>query len=250
MDELTEKMNRLAGDLVRVLDDIKRSFPDLRMDFENGAPKPEPINPEALMEHPLKKPIHLILCGPMCSGKSTLARYLNKEYHLAWPTVVTTRPRRSDDREYVFVTDSEFEKLDRTGLFNYVERYFVKEKRWDDTIEDCLVRYGFNWEIFASDIPSVSIMSYKQLDAFLSEAARRSIDFSHIMPVFLHAMEDICRERAISRGDEPAEVDRRLATDRSNLAKFQAMADCDFVVSTTDFSVEQAAKMIMERFAN
>jgi ribose 1,5-bisphosphokinase len=70
----------------------------------------------------------LVLIGPSGSGKSTVARELHRRGIVAVTPSWTTRPRRADEVdgtiEHRFVTDAEFDALERAGFFLEVVRPF------------------------------------------------------------------------------------------------------------------------------
>lgn len=62
-------------------------------------------------------PIIICIVGAQASGKSTLEKWISKEFEIPRLVSHTTRPKRDTDQddEYNFVTDKEFDELHQTG---------------------------------------------------------------------------------------------------------------------------------------
>ena len=72
----------------------------------------------------MKLPIILIM-GPSCSGKTTLAKALSETYDLRIAKSTTTRQRRYQaEDEYYFVTPEEFQKLDLIEQTEYAGNHY------------------------------------------------------------------------------------------------------------------------------
>src|SRR5579872_6888813 len=69
----------------------------------------------------------LVFIGPSSSGKSTIAEWLQQQSLVDLNPTYTTRPIRTTDEihtTHVFVSDSEFDDLLRSGRFLRTERLF------------------------------------------------------------------------------------------------------------------------------
>lgn len=178
---------------------------------------------------------HLVLCGPTCSGKTTLARYLRIHQNFNIRNVVTTRhPRNGDyEDEYTFVDDSTFLEMVHRNCFDFRATY----RTLDGPID-----YGYNWHIFESNNYSVSVMSYEEL---LYMGKDRPGLFKNLFVVYLETPEHICQRRAIARGDNSFEVGRRVLSERAPLSELQHRGVFDLVYSNYSEPTENIAKDIL-----
>lgn len=139
----------------------------------------------------------LVIVGPTCSGKTTLARKLESEglrRIVSW----TTRPPRKgevDGVDYNFITEAEFKSREAEYFFAEVQNY--GEESW---------RYGTACEDYDPVEPSVVV-----LDTY---GASRLYGTKGVFVYWLDAPEI---ERLIilkRRGDNEEEAKRRVEADR------------------------------------
>lgn len=138
------------------------------------------------------------LIGKSASGKDTLAKAINERMNVPIAVSCTTRPMRPgevQDREYHFLTDEEFHK-----------RTFV-EKRDYQVYNGETWYYGYSADEFEKDecIAIVDVEGYYALRDYFGD------DVVHAF--YIHASEETLRKRLIKRGDNPAEIERRLHDD-------------------------------------
>lgn len=149
---------------------------------------------------------HVILVGRMGSGKTTLANTLVDAYGFKrWPSMTTRPPRPGevDGQDYFFVDDEQFDASKAYGYITGVREYHTVHGVW---------RYGFP----ISPVPehnTVSILDPKGL----TEVHNR---IPELFPIFMDIDPEICRYRAMTRGDDPEEIDRRMKADDEDFYEF------------------------------
>ena len=150
---------------------------------------------------------HIVLVGPMGSGKTTLANILVKDYGYQHWASTTTRPPRYgevDGVDYLFVNDEEFTASAGYGYLVAIREYETAQGLW---------RYGFPIEPIPEG-DTVSILD----PSGLMEVCDRIPD---IFPVYLDVPEPVRYYRTLVRGDELSEIERRFESDRKDFAEFQ-----------------------------
>lgn len=152
------------------------------------------------------KHVHVVLVGRMGSGKTTLLKALENR-GFSRVVSVTTRPPRPgevDKVDYIFTDDRGFDSALAWNDLIAVRSYDTVFGTW---------RYGVPLNELKINVDTVQILDLEGLKEF-----RDSVPNS--FAVYLDASEELCRYRAMSRGDDPNEVDRRLADDRRIFSKF------------------------------
>lgn len=149
----------------------------------------------------------IFLIGPMGSGKTTIANELVKN-GFDKTRAITTRPKRPNesDDEYIFTDNAGFKSAVIWDDIRAIRVYSTKFGIW---------RYGISMNEFQQDRDTVTIMdptSFEYLAPDIGES---------VFGVFLDAPEDICKMRALARGDDPQEVDRRIVSDQKDFAELR-----------------------------
>lgn len=148
------------------------------------------------------KPIALV--GGMCSGKTTIAKKLEQNGY-NWIRTYTTRPMRPgevDGDDYFFVSKDEFFSLLTSGKFMESDDYTVAD---GDTWYYGSLRMDYK-------IPnSVIILTPRAIYKLRNE----------LNVVFVDTPLDTRIGRAARRGDDPAEVTRRMVAEDSSLRLFR-----------------------------
>ncbi len=146
----------------------------------------------------------LTITGPSASGKSSLAHAIQDIRGDAQilPSV-TTRPARKSDRpgEYRFETLDTFAALEKAGAFAW-------------TVEAHGHRYGTLKEDIARAVNTpgvvmavVVVEGVKNLHAYLNKVHAGA----KIASIYLdHTSEELLRSRLLKRGDDPADIERRI----------------------------------------
>ena len=149
----------------------------------------------------------IFLIGPMGSGKTTIANELAKN-GFDKTRAITTRPKRPNepDDEYFFTDNEGFKSAVIWDDVRAIRVYSTKFGIW---------RYGISMKEFQQDRDTVTILdpsSFEYLAPDIGES---------VFGVFLDAPEDLCKLRALARGDDPKEVDRRIKSDREDFAELR-----------------------------
>lgn len=141
----------------------------------------------------------LILCGKTCSGKSTVANILAREFGFRRNVTYTTRPMRPGERDgvdYNFVTEEEFTKLTPS---------LAEMTEYNASFGYC--RYGSLGSDYADDgILKVSVLNPSGIEAIRRAGYKPFV-------IELEVSEDVLRKRLEERGDAQKEVNRRLEDD-------------------------------------
>jgi guanylate kinase len=180
-----------------------------------------------------------VLSGPSAVGKGTVAARLKQRCPWIWQSVsVTTRrprPGEIDGREYFFASNDEFRQMVADGeLLEWAENY----GNWYGTQRSPVRR---RLEVGEPVLLEIDVKGARQVRAAVPDA----------LLVFLAppSWEELVR-RLRGRGTESAaEIDRRLADARSELA-----AESEFDITLVNTSVEDASdqliSLILARQAN
>ena len=174
----------------------------------------------------------LILIGPSASGKTEVAKLLIAKYGLKKLVTYTTRPIRAsetDGIDYHFLTAEQFLKLKEAGEFvettNYNGNLYGSRK--------CDVCEG-----------KVVVLEANGLNAFLEQIPEK------ICSVYLETPKAIRKQRMIDRGDNPRDIECRLASDDLLFDKSR-FKRIDFTVENAGISLEELtdriAKLYKER---
>ena len=144
------------------------------------------------------------LTGPSASGKTTIARLLQKAVPEAKPLMsVTTRPPRPSDNpgEYEYVSEAQFSSLSRAREFLWEvaphgHRYATRKSRIDEALAEGIF------------IPIIVIEAVVKLHAYA--AAQGKADSVRSLYIRMSDEEEL-RRRFSVRGDDPADMERRIA---------------------------------------
>lgn len=154
--------------------------------------------------------VHICLVGRMGSGKTTLLNELVRHgYTRVVP--VTTRPPREgevDKVDYIFTDDKGFDAGILWGDLVAVREYDTVFGKW---------RYGVARNSIPDDRDTVMILDPKGMIEIKDR-------IPHIFGVYLDASEDLCRARALMRGDNVDEINRRFESDDDEFGYFDEVA--------------------------
>lgn len=175
----------------------------------------------------------VILIGKSGSGKSSVGQELvNRGYRRIITT--TTRPPREGEQnavDYTFVSDEDFESYKAEGCFVETREYTTAEGVW---------KYG-------SAVKSFQNVTGKEVVILTPDALEKvkpvldKYDKSYIV-VYLTADDNVLRKRLYERGDESAEVERRLKADDTDFKLAHIISD--FNIPVEGKSVAQIADTI------
>ena len=158
-----------------------------------------------------RKDFNVILCGKTSTGKTTIADILKNQGYKR-NVSYTTRPIREGEengKDYHFVSPEKFKELKNND-------FFVETAAYDASFGHC--EYGTAKKSF--DTHGVFILNPEGLKTLSKDEVLTKSD--NTVVVFLDANEDVLRKRAIKRGDEIKEIDRRLKTDKEDFRTIYA----------------------------
>ena len=150
--------------------------------------------------HTMSYRFTIIITGPAASGKSTLIKSLQSKGFKA-AKLYTTRPSRSEeDKEYWFINDRQFnaEFINEPFKHQYNGWWYV------------LTIYAY----FYNDVFALGPHMTRQVIDFLKA---NSLPY---MVIYCTAARETRYKRMIERGDDYAEVIRRLGADDRDFADF------------------------------
>ncbi len=171
----------------------------------------------------------ILLTGPSASGKTEIAKVLNKLYGIKKVITHTTRQIRINEKrdiDYHFVTKEEFLKLKEND-------YFVETTFYNNNY------YGTSKIELGKD--KILIVDPNGKDTFVNLHDKDIIIF------YLRASNEIRRKRMIERGDALDSIEQRLKKDRTWFNK-DSEANCDFIIENEDKTLIEIAKEIYEKY--
>lgn len=169
----------------------------------------------------------VILVGKCASGKSTLARSLER---CGYKRIVTytTRPKRNGEkngRDYWFWSDDLFEQEKAKGFFAETAEYNTVEGVW---------KYGSSIGSYITDEDSVIVLNPIGIEQLIDRMKELKLDRKNLEIVYLDLPEEDLTARALSRGDKPEEINRRVIEDTPIFQRFEAKKDYDFRLLTDE----------------
>ncbi len=179
----------------------------------------------------MKSPTTVILCGPTCSGKSSVAKVLETSHRFRRIIPYTTRPLRVGEEhgtEYFHVTDTTFWELRKQHKFAEVTTYSTTQGNW---------AYGTMISDYEGDDNKVVVLN----PITIFRLSRRVFSAMHV--VFLDVGKATCFNRARARGDYVPEVMRRIESDAGIFARVRQRNGFN-VTYSEDLAVEEIATII------
>lgn len=172
----------------------------------------------------------LILLGKSCSGKDTIR---NELINLGMKPVVayTTRPARPgevDGVTYHFVSEEDFKsrKLDAVRKFN--------------------VAHGQTW-YYGQDFAEVTDNSVVIVDPSGLKDYQTDV-FIDAVSFYIKVPEEILFTRAINRGGDTEEIERRIKADNRDFQSLESKVD--YVIQNARGNVKKTAKAIYDLYWN
>ena len=159
----------------------------------------------------------LVLCGKTATGKTTLAKELEKRFGMRRMITYTTRaprPGETNGVDYNFLTREEFDRLRSEGFFAETADWNAKEG---------IRSYGS------------AARDYEDPTAFtiLDPNGIRSLKEKGfpITVILLDAEDDVIEERLLRRGDSLEEIRKRKEIDSADFAGIDELVDATLYVS-------------------
>lgn len=151
----------------------------------------------------------LYLIGGTCSGKTSLARTLERK-GWTWIRSITTRPKRPGERdEYAaWLTPEMFRTMEQNGKLEYIRDYATHYALW---------RYAFLKEHLVFNPDKRYVMIGDPVSAQIALRHYRTI-------LMLHAGADVTRNRLRKRGCDDDFIRRRLEKDDDDFGTFRIVA--------------------------
>jgi len=170
----------------------------------------------------------LAFLGPSASGKSSVVRDLERRGVVTVTPSWTTRPRRGDEAtgavEHRFVTDAEFDRLERAGFFLEVVTMFGLR-----------FRYG---------LPAVDPPRQGSVPAIMVRAPLMGLvtkHFPHHIAYQIEAGIDEARTRLLARNVDTSDIESRLRGYEEERLRGRRLAARVFV---NDVSIRELASLV------
>lgn len=181
-----------------------------------------------------KEFVMIVLMGKTASGKTTEAKLLeNHGFHrVVTDTTRAPRPGEKDGVDYHFLSEPEFADNQRNGLYAETATYTMADGK--------TVRYASR------------ISDYMNPDGVIVLTPDGVRDIRKIgvnaTVIYLKADTEILRKRLEKRGDNPAEIERRLRTDSKDFANAESL--CNFSICTDGISKTEVLEKILRCVEN
>ena len=175
----------------------------------------------------------VVIEGPSGAGKDTIIKTLMQRYPERFGKLVSVatramRPHESEGNPYHFVTNEEFDRMVENGdIFEHTVRHGEKRGMSERYI---LELFNAN-KIPLKDCDIVGVRALKSR-------------FENVTTIFITADKNEIKRRLIGRGDQPADIERRLQDyDKCVLdAKYY-----DYVINNVDLekTIDQIMQIIL-----
>lgn len=171
----------------------------------------------------------VILVGASASGKTEVARALERRFSIKKAITTTSRSPRVGERDgvdYFFVSKERFQELIKEGKL----------------IEHALYSgnyYGCGKDQAADD--KAVVLEPQGLSHFLE------FGDPHMVSFYLTATEETRKKRMTFRGDKPEDIERRLNNDRVDFAP-ENMVKTDFTIATDDREIDDIAEEVVRKY--
>lgn len=171
----------------------------------------------------------IVLVGKTCSGKSTVADFLEQQYLIHRVRTYTTRPPRDGETdEYYFISNEEFDRMKADGEFFETTQYTVAN--------DEVWRYGTGKEGFCRDCCIVmNPEGMKKVRNLLPAEYEPTI-------VYLNVSEGVQWNRLRERGQDADEARRRMDADKADFVDVESYYDV--AINTDKLKPYQIANMV------
>ena len=164
---------------------------------------------------------NLVICGYSGAGKDTISKILTENFRYNRVVPYTTRPKREneiDGKDYIFVTDEQFDNLNDCGVFFSTAKF----NNWQYAIPYSGLNKN-NWVIVANDVDYENLYIHKEYE--------KDIDF---ISIFIDADESIRVSRQKSRGDDINEINNRIVRDNDKWDRMMVHCPFDIIVENNN----------------
>lgn len=151
--------------------------------------------------------MNICIVGPTCSGKTTIAKFLEENYNFDRVITYTTRPPREGEKDgvdYFFVSDEEFDKLKKGG-------FFLETTSYSASFGEC--KYGTPKKPFMKDGDHVIVLNIEGAINFVEQG------FGKVVYIIISRRS--ARKRAFIRGDNMDEFERRYTSDMKDYVTYE-----------------------------
>lgn len=171
----------------------------------------------------------IILCGPSACGKSEIAKYLSHRYGIQKAVTSTTREKRlneTDHVDYHFFDEKTFRSLEEQGAFVETATYNSH-------------RYGCLKSEIAPN--KAVILEPEGVGNFLK------LNDPSLFIVVLTAEERTRIDRMRYRKDKEADIEKRIATDRSAFSE-ERLPFHHMKLATDGLTIDEAGDLVYRRY--
>ena len=185
------------------------------------------------------KEMIFILIGKSCSGKTTLAKELEKWWGCKRIITYTTRPKRPneiDGVDYHFVSEEYFKQKEDLGFFMATAEYeMTGGKVWYGSAKE-------DYEDGDGLTDKVIVLNPDGLNQVMARCDRKTM--KHIKVVYLDTDASTRYERARKRGDSTKEIAKREDEDFDSFCAISLL--CDIRIREDLYSTEDIAEWLMK----
>lgn len=174
----------------------------------------------------------IAIVGQIASGKTTLAQFM-EAHGFERIVTYTTRPKRNGEKDgisYHFLSAEEFLEKAEAG-------FFAEDMGF--TAKFGYVRYGTSKESLetADDANKIIVLN--------PEGVKNLKESGYdIFAVYLDMPQEVLMRRALQRGDDPAEIGRRIADDTRKFRDMESRGFVDLHITNPLLLPNQITEMI------
>lgn len=173
----------------------------------------------------------IILTGPSASGKTATCLYLQDHYGIKKVITHTTRPMRN-------------------GEVNDIDYHFVSKEEFDRMIDndEFVEHVTFNGNSYGTSKKEVRIDKCMALE-INGAMTYKSFNDPKIVLFYMNLDEKTCKERMLSRGDDPERVEARIENDKNAFHLTKEQLDMiDVNVDTKKYNLEEVSAYIYKKY--
>lgn len=154
------------------------------------------------------------ICGKSGSGKDTLIKMIKENNREIYRMIkASDRPPRKYEKngqDYWYFTKEDFKEAEKTGFFITVQSFKVANGAiWDygifqNDVEECL----------ESNCISLITLTPYEVETLYKRMTKKQLDNFYV--IYLNVTDDVRRKRLLERGDDLAEINRRIEADNKD----------------------------------